>query len=127
MINRAATSLVRFKFEPFSYTVMLHIPKVLILLVLILNIKKTERVFYLPFEIPGTQMAATIPPLGIFIEDEFENEGNGPGSILRHEIIHWQQYKRMGLIKFYYNYLTLYIKYGRVNNWMESEARRLSK
>ena len=83
--------------------------------------------FYLPFEIPGTQVAATLPPFGIFIEDEFENEGNGPGSILRHEIIHWQQYKRMGLIKFHYNYLTLYIKYGRVNNWMESEARRLSK
>ena len=106
---------------------MLHIPKVLILLVLILNIKKTERVFYLPFEIPGTQMAATLPPFGIFIEDKFEDEGDGPGSILKHEKVHWKQYQRMGLIKFYYTYLTLYAKHGRINNWMEAEARRLSK
>jgi len=127
MINRAATSLERLKFEPFSYTVMRYIPKVLILLAMILNLTKTERVFYLPFDIPGTQMAATLPPFGIFIEDKFEDEGDGPGSILKHEKVHWKQYQRMGLIRFYYTYLTLYAKHGRINNWMEEEARRFCK
>lgn len=126
MINRAAAYLERLKFEPFSYTVMLYIPKVLILLVLILNLTKTERVFYLPFDIPGTQMAATIPPFGIFFGDEYRNEGDVPGSILRHEKVHWEQYRKMGLIRFYYRYMTEYIRHGRIHHWMEEEARRLS-
>ena len=99
----------------------------IILLILILNINKKERVFYLPFDIPGTQMAATIPPFGIFIEEEYKSEGDVPGSILRHEKVHWNQYKRMGLIKFYYSYTSEYLKHGRIYNSLEEEARRLSK
>ena len=125
--QRAATFLERIKFEPFRYTVMWYIAKVLILLATIFNLTKTEKVVYLPFDIPGTQMAATIPPFGIFIEDIFEDEGAGPGSVLWHEKVHWKQYQRMDFIKFYYTYLTLYAKHGRINNWMEAEARQLSK
>jgi hypothetical protein len=104
-----------------------YLSRILLLTILILNINKKERIFYLPFDIPGSQMAATIPPFGIFIEDDYRNEGDRRGSILAHERVHWDQYKRMGLLKFYNSYFFEYTRHGRVNNWMESEARRLSK
>ena len=106
---------------------MQHVPKILILLILILNITKKERVFYLPFDILGSQMAATIPPFGIFIEKKYRDKGEEPGSILNHERVHWDQYRKMGLVRFYYCYVFEYIKHGRIQNWMEEEARRLSK
>ena len=91
------------------------------------NIVKKEYVTYLSFDIPGKQMAATIPPFGIFIEEKFKNEGDGKGSLLAHERIHWKQYQKMGFFNFYYEYLSEYIKHGRVNDhWMEVEARKLS-
>jgi hypothetical protein len=100
---------------------------ILVVFIFLLNLNKSERVFYLPFDIPGKQMAATIPPFGIFIEGKYKTEKDKPGSILRHEKIHWNnQYKKMGLLKFYYCYLSEYIKHGRINNWMEDEARSLS-
>ena len=86
-----------------------------------------EQVVYLPFDLPGKQMAATIPPFGIFIEGKYKDEGDGKGSLLAHERIHWGQYQKMGFFNFYYEYLSEYIKHGRVNNhWMEVEARILS-
>lgn len=89
---------------------------------------KKERVFYLPFDIPGKQMAATIPPVGIFIEKKYKNEGDGCGTILAHEKIHWDQYKRMGLVLFHFEYMKGLIKNGRVyHHWMEVEARKKSK
>lgn len=91
------------------------------------NQVKREQVVYLPFDLPGKQMATTIPPFGIFIEKEFKNEGVGKGSILAHERIHWEQYQKMGFFNFYYEYLSEYIKHGRViDHWMEVEARILS-
>jgi len=96
-------------------------------MVIILNFSKEESIYYLPFDIPGSQMAATIPPFGIFIEHTYKVEGDSLGSILAHELVHWDQYRRMGLIKFYYAYTSEYLKHGRVNNWMEEEARQLSK
>lgn len=105
---------------------MRSILRLLILIILILNIRRTERVVYLPVEIPGSQLAATVPPFGIFIEKKYEDEGDGPGSILRHERVHWDQYHRMGLLRFYYCYMTEYIRHGRIHHWMEEEARRLS-
>ena len=94
---------------------MLYLLRIILLLVLILNISKTERVFYLPFDIPGPQMAVIFPPIGIFIEEKFKDEGDEPGSILRHERVHWNQYHRMGLIKFYYSYTSEYLKHGSVS------------
>ena len=100
--------------------------RLLIILVLVLNMNKDEKVYYIPFDIPGKQMAATIPPFGIFFEEKYKSDGDGPGSILSHERVHWNvQYKEMGLIKFYYNYTSIYVKNGRINNWMEEEAREL--
>ena len=94
---------------------------------IIFLVVKPVKVFYLPFNIPGKQMAITIPPFGIFIESQYENEGNKRGSLVRHELVHWDQYKRMGLIGFYSEYYTQYKSHGRFNNWMEEEARNKSK
>lgn len=100
---------------------------IILFIVILLNLFKGDRVFYTPINIPGKQMAITIPPFGMFIESEFKNEGSGRGTLLKHERVHWSQYKRMGLLGFYGNYLSEYIGHGRVNHSMEREARRLSK
>ena len=92
-----------------------------------INQNKKERVIYVPFDIPGTQMAATIPPFGIFIEEKYKNEGDGKGSLLAHERIHWVQYQEMGFFNFYYEYISEYVKHGRFNHWMEKDARDRSK
>ena len=106
---------------------MRYLSRILLLSILILNTTKKERIYYLPFDIPGSQMAATIPPFGIFIEDDYGNEGDERSSILAHERVHWDQYMRMGLVKFYYGYLSEYVKHGRIHHSMEIEARRLSR
>jgi hypothetical protein len=95
-----------------------------LLIIFLLNLAKKPFIFYLPFNIPGKQMACTIPPFGIFIESKYKNENKkDPCSILKHEKIHWDQYKRMGLFSFHYNYLKCYFNSGRIYNWMENEAR----
>ena len=98
------------------------------MIIIILSIFKNERIIYLPFNIPGKQMAITIPPFGIFIESKYKKDGNRPGSVLSHERIHWKQFRRMGLFSFYYNYFLAYAKYGRGrSNWMEKQAEQESK
>ena len=116
------------------------IPSVFIVIILILNLIKHPFVYYLPFDIPeidirshsiiyhGKQMAITFPPFGIFIESKYQNENsNEPCSIQKHEMVHWEQYKRMGLFSFHYNYLKCYLDSGRINNWMEEKAREPCK
>lgn len=91
------------------------------------DMNRVEKIYYLPFDIPGKQMAATIPPFGIFIENEYRFEGDGPGSVLAHERVHWnEQYCKMGLFRFYYSYLSEYILHGRIDHEMEKEVRKLS-
>lgn len=62
----------------------------------------------------------TLPPLGIFILAERINEA----PLIRHEQVHWQQYQRMGFIRFTWAYLTGLIRHGYWNHPMEIEARR---
>ena len=101
---------------------------IITLFITLLTIFKKERVFYLPFNIPGRQMAITIPPFGIFIESEYKSQGGGPGSVLSHERIHWKQFRKMGLLPFYFNYFVAYVQHGRGGkNWMERGAERESK
>ena len=83
---------------------------VFLILIILLNLYDKERVFYTPIQIPGSLMAMTIPPFGIIIEKQYKNQPNKPGSLIRHEKAHWAQYKRMGLLNFYYNYLIELIK-----------------
>jgi len=93
-----------------------------VVLLFLLTIKKNI-IYYTPVDIPGNQMAATIPPFGIFIEKKYKKNK----SLLNHELVHWDQYDRMGFFGFYSTYFSEYIKYGRKYGPMEKEARKLSK
>lgn len=129
-INAIIHSGMRFN-PPDRLSRLFRKPGVLLLLCLIvtvaiLNISKKPRVFYLPFGIPGKQAAATIPPFGMFFEAHLKHEDKGhPMSYWIHEKAHWAQYRRMGLLSFYYNYIREYLKHGRgTDHWMEKEASR---
>ena len=62
----------------------------------------------------------TLPPLGIFILAERINED----ALVRHEQVHWAQYQRMGLVRFYATYIYQVLRYGYHNAPMEVEARQ---
>lgn len=66
--------------------------------------------------------AITLPPIGIFIRTEHSSNQQ----IKRHELVHWEQYKRYGLFMFYAMYLWYSIWYGYWDNPMEVEAREKS-
>ncbi len=44
-------------------------------------------------------------------------------SVLRHEEVHVQQWKRLGLVRFSLRYLWFYVRYGYWRNPFEVEAR----
>ena len=62
----------------------------------------------------------TIPPFGIFIKKGCENDNE----LIAHEMIHWQQYKRMGLFMFYFRYIFQLIFIGYYTMPMEMEAKQ---
>ena len=62
----------------------------------------------------------TLPPLGIFILAERINED----ALVKHEQVHWAQYQRMGLVRFYATYIYQVLRYGYHNAPMEVEARQ---
>lgn len=60
-----------------------------------------------------------VPPFGIFIkESERDN-----AALLEHEMIHWKQFQREGLLSFLFNYSKQSIKKGYDKNPYEIEAR----
>ena len=61
----------------------------------------------------------TLAPFGIYILPEHMYSD----SLIRHEQTHWQQYKRMGALKYYATYAYQVLKYGYRNAPMEREAR----
>lgn len=61
----------------------------------------------------------TLPPFGIYvIAERIEDE-----RLRRHEQAHWEQAQRLGVIRFYVQYLWFNLRYGYHNNPMEAEAR----
>ena len=60
-----------------------------------------------------------LAPFGIYILPEHVYSD----SLIRHEQTHWQQYQRMGLVRYYLTYLYQVLKYGYRNAPMEREAR----
>jgi hypothetical protein len=67
------------------------------------------------FDFAGVALA----PWGIYILPEhLANQ-----RLTRHEIAHWQQYKRMGLLRYYVTYLWGLVRHGYRNHPMEIEAR----
>lgn len=61
----------------------------------------------------------TLPPFGIVIQDS--QKGNE--ALLKHELIHWEQYRKTGSFLFYLNYAIQKIIYGYDYMPMEIEAR----
>lgn len=61
----------------------------------------------------------TLPPFGIFIVSERINDER----LIRHEQVHWQQAQKLGVVRFYVQYLWFNLRYGYHNNPMEIEAR----
>jgi hypothetical protein len=61
----------------------------------------------------------TLPPFGIYIiEERMQDEG-----LIRHEQAHWEQYKRVGAVRFYLTYVWQVLRYGYWNAPWEVEAR----
>jgi len=79
---------------------------------------KSPKIYYVSRIIPPYR-GMTIPPIGIFIKNNYKNNQK----IINHELIHWQQYQKLGLIKFYFKYIQQFIIYGYDNMSMEIEAR----
>ena len=80
--------------------------------------KQLPKIHYVP-HIPGGFNAITLPPYGIYIR--MDQQGND--DLFRHEMIHWKQYQRMGLVPFYFEYLKDYFIHGYDLHPMEQEAR----
>lgn len=98
----------------------LYIGGSLVLLHLILSEQRKNQptIHYLD-NLPFNHDGMTIPPVGIFIKkDQQQNE-----ALLKHEMVHWQQYQRMGLVPYYLNYFTDMATKGYDAHPMELEAR----
>lgn len=92
---------------------------VFIVAVVIINgvaIKKDARIITMP--LPGDRQAITMPPFGIFVEKEFQNNL----IVIKHEECHWRQYQKKGLLNFYADYIKLKRRHSYQDNPMESEC-----
>jgi hypothetical protein len=83
---------------------------------------KNPKIYYVKYLLPPFR-AMTIPPFGIFIKSKYK----GNTQILKHDLIHWKQYKRMGLIMYYLRYFIQLIIIGYDTMPMELEARQNEK
>lgn len=79
---------------------------------------KQPKIYYVLWILPPYR-AITIPPFGIFIKKKHK----GNQKLLNHDLVHWQQYQRMGLFMFYFKYLKQFLTYGYDKMPMEIEAR----
>lgn len=61
----------------------------------------------------------TLPPFGIYVQKEDQNNQ----TLLKHEFVHWKQYRERGAILFYFQYLFEKQLYGYDKMPMEFEAR----
>lgn len=79
---------------------------------------KHPKIIYTP-KIPKPFVGMCLPPLGIFI-----HEGQkGNEELLRHELVHWAQYERMGLLMYCVRYIFQLVFIGYETMPMEVEAR----
>jgi len=98
--------------------IILFFVLVVLIVIVIYSIatKDNPKVFYTKMK---NFNARTIPPMGIFISKGQEQNNN----LLKHELIHWEQYQRLGLLGFYYEYFK-----GEENGYdlnpLEIEARQ---
>jgi hypothetical protein len=65
----------------------------------------------------------TLPPLGIYLLGHRIDDVR----LRRHEAAHWQQYRRLGLVRFYALYLWWLARVGYELHPFEIEARRAER
>lgn len=82
------------------------------------QIQKQPKIFVRE-ALPNNLNAMCFPPFGIFVTEEQKDNDN----LLEHELVHWVQYQRMGLIPFYLQYVGECVFYGYDHSPMEIEAR----
>lgn len=81
--------------------------------------KNNEPKIFYRKKLIGNYTARTIPPFGIVIKES--EKGNQ--ELLDHELIHWKQFQREGLITFLMNYSRENKNKGYDQNKYEIEAR----
>lgn len=81
--------------------------------------KKQPKIYYVKWLLKPFR-GMTIPPFGIFIKKEFK----GNDQILKHDLIHWKQYQRMGFFMYYFRYFVQLLIIGYDTMPMEMEARQ---
>jgi hypothetical protein len=64
--------------------------------------------------------AITVPPVGILVSKQYAHEPD----ILEHELEHWRQAQRLGVIGFYASYLSELLTQGYPCMPMEVQARQ---
>lgn len=80
-----------------------------------IDYSKAKHIKYVPYF-----RGLCLPPFGIFLSEKYKNNRG----LFVHELIHWKQYKRMGLIMFYFRYLSQLFLVGYDIMPMEMEARQ---
>lgn len=80
--------------------------------------KENPPIFY-PNWLPFGYNGFVVPPVGVFIRKKHEKSKE----LLDHELVHWQQYQREGLLPFLYNYTAQALTKGYDKNPYEIEAR----
>lgn len=84
---------------------------------------KQPKVYYISSNWLPVFRAIMIPHVGIFIKKEYKKDL----ILLKHETVHWKQYKRMGSIIFLLRYLFQFLFIGYDSMPMELEARQYDK
>jgi len=64
--------------------------------------------------------AITLPPLGIFVRSQYAEDS----WLIAHELHHWKQARRLGVLRFYWRIVCEYLKYGHKNSPLEKEANK---
>lgn len=67
--------------------------------------------------------AITLPPWGIYALPLVFADFDKCDRMERHENVHWQQYQRMGAVRYYLAYAWQWLRYGYQDMPMEIEAR----
>lgn len=78
----------------------------------------TPRIFYRA-KLINNYNGYIIPPFGVFIKSS-EKENT---ALIEHEMMHWKQFQREGLLRFLFNYGKHAVKDGYDKNPYEVEAR----
>jgi len=86
---------------------------------LIARINKKPKITYKQ-KLPFNYNAQTLPPFGINIQNEDKNNQ----LLIKHELVHWEQYRKTGAIVYYLKYALQKAIYGYDKMPMEIEARK---